>query len=128
MEPVVTFAQLEDCVDFMDIHINTIDGVTVIELEGSFDSKAAHDAQEIILPATDSSTKILLDMSKVTYMSSAGLRILLLLYRRISENIGHIIITGLSEELRDVMSITGFLDFFATAANRETAMKNLKSA
>jgi anti-sigma B factor antagonist len=57
---------------------------------------------------------MVLDMSHVPFMSSAGLRVLLLLYRKISGNEGKVVLVGLSDDLRDTMSITGFLDFFTT--------------
>jgi anti-sigma B factor antagonist len=128
MEAALLFAGLEDCVDYMDINIHHIDDITIVELNGVFDSNTAYSVQETILPLADSSSKLLLDMSNVTYMSSAGLRILLLLYRRISENIGRIIVTGLSESLSEVMAITGFLDFFTVATNRDVGLENLRSA
>jgi anti-sigma B factor antagonist len=37
---------------------------------------------------------------------------LLSVYRQISGNKGRIVLVGLSEELKDTMSMTGFLDFF----------------
>ena len=128
MEAALLFARLEDCVDYMDININYIDDITIVELNGVFDSNTAYSVQETILPLADSSSKLLLDMSNVTYMSSAGLRILLLLYRRIGENIGRIIVTGLSESLSEVMAITGFLDFFTVASNRDVGLEKLRGA
>lgn len=128
MEAALIFAGLEDCVDYMDISINYVDDITVVELNGVFDSNTAYSVQESILPLADSSNKLLLDMTNVTYMSSAGLRILLLLYRRISENIGRIIVTGLSESLSEVMAITGFLDFFTIALSRDLGIESLRRA
>lgn len=128
MVTVPLFVLSEDCYDRMDININQLDDITIVELEGSFDSNAAYETQDQILSAVGTNNKMLLDMSKVTYMSSAGLRILLLIYRRISSNIGHVVITGLSEELRDIMSITGFLDFFTTYDNRDAGVKSLRSS
>ncbi|HEX2621574.1 MAG TPA: STAS domain-containing protein, partial [Phototrophicaceae bacterium] len=69
---------------------------------------------------------ILLDMSHVTYLSSAGLRMLLLLYRRIRENNGKMVLTGLTEEVADIMQITGFLDLFSTFDKRATGLQALQ--
>ena len=51
-------------------------------------------------------------MSQVHYMSSAGLRMLLVVYRTVSGQGGKVVLTGLSQDLEDTMSLTGFLDFF----------------
>ena len=50
-------------------------------------------------------------MSGVEYMSSAGLRMLLSMYRQISRQNGGIVLVGLAEEIKDTMSVTGFLNF-----------------
>lgn len=110
----------------MEIKVELINDITVIELDGDLDSNTAYIVQEQILAEARPHSKILLDMSSVRYMSSAGLRLLLLLYRRISEQVGQIGIIGLSEEVRDVMSITGFLDFFAVFENRNAGMNALQ--
>jgi len=109
----------------MDINVEKIGQITVIEMFGELDSNTAPGIQQQIMPLVEKNSKILLDMSHVTYMSSAGLRTLLLLYRRIRDNIGHIVIAGLSDEVRDVMAITGFLDCFATFENRTAGLKAL---
>ena len=55
-------------------------------------------------------------MSRVSYMSSAGLRMLLASYRAIAGKGGTVLLAGLSEDLSDTMSLTGFLSFFKTSA------------
>ena len=109
----------------MDINIKTISGVSVIEISGDLDGNTAPTAQAEILPQAQPGSKIILDMSGVPYMSSAGLRMLLVTYRQISGNDGQIVLVGLSEELRDTMSVTGFLDFFATHDTVDAGMAAL---
>jgi len=66
-------------------------------------------------------------MTAVSYLSSAGLRMLLLLYRQTQARRSRIALVGLSEEIRDTMSATGFLDYFVTAENVEEGRKALSS-
>ncbi len=61
----------------------------------------------------------MLDFGKMTYMSSAGLRVLLLTHRRAEHSGGRIVLTRLSPEVREVMSATGFLDYFAVAGSED---------
>ena len=51
-------------------------------------------------------------MSGVSYISSAGLRALLMLYRQMTANDGRVVLAGLTENIKDVMMVTGFLEFF----------------
>jgi anti-sigma B factor antagonist len=96
----------------MDIDIKTVQQVTIIEIMGELDGRTAPMAQERIAPLCQPGSKIILDMSRVMYMSSAGLRLMLLLYRRVSEVNGQIVLAGLSEEIQDIMLATGFLAHF----------------
>jgi anti-sigma B factor antagonist len=110
----------------MEIDIKTIDQVTVVGLAGDIDANTAPAVQDKVLPIAESSHKILLDMFKVPYMSSAGLRMLLSLYRQVTAKDGRLVLVGLSEEIRDTMSITGFLDFFTTRDTVDAGLEVLK--
>jgi anti-sigma B factor antagonist len=66
--------------------------------------------------------KLIIDMSRVDYLSSAGLRLLLLLYREITARKGQFVLVGVSPEVRTVMSHTGFLSFFTLADSRQDAL------
>jgi anti-sigma B factor antagonist len=59
-------------------------------------------------------------------MSSAGLRVLLAVYRQMTAQNGQVVLVGLVEEIKDTMSVTGFLDFFTTADSLEEAFAVLK--
>jgi anti-sigma B factor antagonist len=106
--------------------IDTIDQVTVVELIGDIDGGTAPKVQEHVLPLAAAGGRILMDLTRVPYMSSAGLRMLLSVYRQISGHNGQVILVGLSEDIRDTMSITGFLDFFTTRDTLDTGLEALK--
>ena len=59
------------------------------------------------------------------YMSSAGLRMFLLLNRTISDHHGGIALVGLSEEIRDTMDMTGFLKYFTTCETLKAGLEAL---
>jgi anti-sigma B factor antagonist len=99
----------------MEVKLKPIAEATVVELVGEIDGNTALQAQQQILPLVQPGCKIVLDMSGVPYMSSAGLRMFLLIYRRIPAASGRIVLVGLAEEIKETMSLTGFLDFFETA-------------
>ena len=96
----------------MEIQQSQVDGSDVFTIIGDIDGNTAPTAQEKILPLASADASIALDMSGVAYMSSAGLRMLLVLYRNIMGQGGKVVLVGLSEELQDTMTLTGFMDFF----------------
>jgi anti-sigma B factor antagonist len=100
--------------------------VTVVKLAGNIDGKTAPDIQAEILPLAVPGIKMLLDMSEVSYMSSAGLRVLLSVYRQATNTGGQVVLIGLTENLEDTMSMTGFLDFFTTCKTQDEGLTALK--
>lgn len=109
----------------MNVTVNTVEQITVVNLEGDLDGKTAPEVQAQLTPLIQGGGKMILDMAKVPYMSSAGLRVLLMLYRQAAANNGKIVLVGLSEELSDTMSVTGFLNFFTTCETLDSAIKML---
>jgi len=64
----------------------------------------------------------MIDMSRVDYLSSAGLRLLLLLYREITARNGKLVLLRVSPEIRTVMSHAGFLSFFTLVDSQQEAL------
>ena len=100
--------------------------VTVVELAGDIDANTAPLVREKVLPIVVPGNKIILNMTDVPYMSSAGLRMLLTLYRQASSQDIKLLLVGLSEEIQDTMSVTGFLDFFQASETLESGLEVLK--
>jgi anti-sigma B factor antagonist len=121
----MTSGQGEKKSEPMDVNVRTIEGVTVVELLGELTGKTAPDAQGRILAEAQTAGKLLLDLSGVPYMSSAGVRVLLMVYRAVSGKGGRAVLVGLSEELESTMSLIGFLDFFAHKGSLEAGIAEL---
>lgn len=102
------------------------DGANVIAtVSGEIDGKSAPQVQSELLAALQDGNRLLVDMKGVTYLSSAGLRMLLLLYRQIAAKKGKVVLVGVSEEIRDTMSMTGFINFFTLADTQEAGLSAL---
>jgi anti-sigma B factor antagonist len=112
----------------MIIELNEIEGVTVATLVGELDGRTAPIVQDRLMALPQPQSKALIDMSGVSYISSAGLRALLMLYRRMAANDGRVALIGLSEHIRDVMSVTGFLEFFDTYDTLDEGLSALKGS
>lgn len=109
----------------MDISIENFDYVKVLGFTGDIDGKTAPQVQDTILTHMQPGSKILLDMTGVSYMSSAGLRVLLTTYRRALQEQGQVMLAGLNSEIKETMSATGFLDFFVTSDSVEAGLQAL---
>lgn len=111
----------------MQVLSTKLEGITVISVHGEIDGKTAAQAQEAILPLMPAGEGLVLDMVGVGFMSSAGLRMMLLLYRQGASKACTMALAGLSEDIRDTMDATGFLNFFVVAPDVAAAVALLKN-
>jgi len=112
----------------IEINITTIEDINIVVVEGDIDANtAASLTTEVtkVLNLVESKGKILLDMTGVEYMSSAGLRTLLSIHRQNIAKEGKLVLVGLNEELTDTMDTTGFLQYFVTTQDRKAGLEAL---
>ena len=79
-----------------------------IALEGRLDTTTAPQLDEEI-KALDGVAKLVFDFSKLEYISSAGLRVLLSA-QKIMNKQGSMVIKNVSEEIKEIFEVTGFID------------------
>jgi anti-sigma B factor antagonist len=101
--------------------------VTVVVLDGILDSRTALSVQDGLDKVLAEHTLVLLDMSRMTYLSSAGLRVLLLLYRQAERAGARVVLAGVVSDVLEVMIATGFSDFFTLVDTVDDGMKVLTS-
>jgi anti-anti-sigma factor len=107
----------------MDIQTSTQDGVTIIKLSGNLDGNTVNDAQEKVMPLiSPTAMSMVLDLKDCGYISSAGLRLLLMAAKELSSKNGILVLSGLSDEIKDVMEMTGFNNFFKTFSDVNSAV------
>jgi anti-sigma B factor antagonist len=111
----------------MLLKVIAVGQVHVVALSGELDANTSPVAQAQILPLATQGARILLDMAGVTFMSSAGLRLLLTTYREVSERNGRVAVANLADELKDTMSATGFLSFFTVHDDVNTGVLALQA-
>ncbi len=91
------------------------DGEIVLELEGRVDTITAPELQQAILVAFQKEKKLILDFTNIEYISSAGLRALLIGEKTAKSKGGSMLITGASEAVKEVFNVTGFLKILTFA-------------
>lgn len=111
----------------MTVKIATEGAVKVASLSGELDASTAPAAQQQLLPLAQPGAKVVLDLTDVPYMSSAGLRLLLSIYRQITTTGGAIALAGVVDEIKDTMAVTGFLKFFVVHDTVAAAVESLSA-
>lgn len=89
------------------------DGDLVAVFEGRLDTAAAVETEQAMKPLIDcTGHNIVLDCTKLEYISSSGLRLFLGVLKNAKPKGSHVYITGINDELRTVFAMTGFTNLF----------------
>ncbi len=105
----------------MEIKSHARGNVTVIAITGKLDSNTSPAAQQEVMPKLDSGG-VVIDASGLEYVSSAGLRLLLLAAKKLAMRNRRAVLTGVSSEISDVMKMTGFDHMFECHPTLEAAV------
>ena len=86
----------------------TRDGSTLTAvITGRIDTNSAPETEEKIMSEIKDADKLVLDFAHVDYISSAGLRVLLLLHKTMQPK-GGMKVIHINETVQEVLDITGF--------------------
>jgi anti-anti-sigma factor len=97
--------------------------IEVARLSGRLDSSSAPTAEEQLTRLIGSGTpRLAIDLSNLDYISSAGLRVLLLVARKVQQAHGKLALFGLAPSVREVFSISGFDTIFTVRDDAAAAI------
>jgi anti-anti-sigma factor len=83
------------------------DAVT-FSLDGRLDTTTAPQLQEVLIPAFDGAKEVVLDFHNLAYVSSAGLRVLLMGQKEAKKKGCSMTLRNVSGEIMEVLEMTGF--------------------
>jgi anti-anti-sigma factor len=107
----------------MEIAHESAGDVTVAKLAGRLDSGSAAAAEENLTKLLGSGApRLAIDMSNLDYISSAGLRVLLVIARKVQQAQGNLAVFGLRPSVREVFTISGFDSIFVVRDNAAAAI------
>ena len=85
-------------------------GEILFALTGRMDTTTAPKLEaEALTGCIDGAKKVIVDMTNLEYISSAGLRVLLAMHKKVSAS-GIMVITNANEMITEVFDVTGFAD------------------
>ena len=88
---------------------NTVNGdVNEVKLVGRLDVKAAREAESAFAEASAAAPNIVLDMSELEYIASAGLRALKRLRGEVRNNGGTLTLRDVQADVMEIFEMTGF--------------------
>ena len=111
----------------MNVHECVIDGVTVLEVEGRIDSLTAPDLEAQLVATLSTAQRLVLDLRKLLYISSAGFRVLYRAVTQAKQKDGKLVLCGLSSTVSELFAIAGFNRLFTITASREECVTAVAS-
>lgn len=97
--------------------------IKIFSPAGRLDSNNSAAFEKEILAALDAGeNQILLDFSDLAYISSAGLRVVLLTAKKTKASGGKLVLCNLNESINEVFIVSGFNSILDIQANQETAL------
>ncbi|MCK9220786.1 MAG: STAS domain-containing protein [Bacteroidales bacterium] len=96
---------------------------TIVGIIGRLDTTNYSLLEKKLMDLIDNQqTHILVECSKMDYVSSSGLRILLMALKKITLAKGKFVLCGLQENIREIFEISGFTNIFEICGSKEDAL------
>jgi anti-anti-sigma factor len=110
----------------MNIQQTERDGVTILAPSGRIDTTTSGAVEQAVKHAVDIGARLLvIDFSGTEYISSAGLRVFLMLAKRMRDLRGRLILCGMPEPVVQVFRLAGFMALFQVEKSLEDAMARI---
>jgi len=104
-----------------------IGSVVVLDLNGRLDANTSGALEKTIKLLLEGGEKyFVMDFSRLDYISSAGLRILLMAAKKSNSSGGKVTLSCLKDHVREVFEIAGFTAIFPISSTREEAVQLFK--
>lgn len=109
--------------DHMEVEFETINEATVAVITGRIDSATSKELETKLVPMINSGTrKLVVDFAKVDFISSAGLRIMLLAAKKLKQAGGKMALCCMKDSIKEVFDISGFSSIIPVFPTRDEAL------
>jgi anti-anti-sigma factor len=108
--------------------IKTEKNIVILTPPDRLDTASAPEAeQEIISEIEKGASRIIIDLSGTSFVSSAGLRVILKVAKMLHQKSGALALCGLNEQITEVFEVSGFMtlvNVFPTYAEAAQAVES----
>jgi anti-anti-sigma factor len=101
--------------------------VVILGLRGKLDSSTSVRLEEKLLALIDGGVKqLIVDFSQLDYISSSGLRVLLIAAKRLKSADRKIVLSSMKDQIKEVFDIAGFSSIFPIFHSQEEAINSFQ--
>ena len=109
----------------MKIETKESQGIQIIAFEGNLDTNTSPKAESVINELIDAGKqKILVNFEQLSFISSAGLRVLLATVKKLNASNGELRICSLNATVQEVFDISGFVTILHVKNTEEEALSS----
>ena len=110
----------------MNVKTERTGGILIAKTQGRIDSANALDFEDAMNSAMGSEDRtIVMDLGGLTYISSAGLRVILVIAKTLRKRKVELILCSLSKQTQEVFEMSGFDKIVPIEASREEALAKI---
>jgi anti-anti-sigma factor len=108
----------------MNVLISSAGDYTVISVEGRIDTTNANEFEKQMLDVIDGgSSRIILNCAGLNYISSSGLRVFLIVQKKMSAIKVQFRLSNLQPGIKEIFDISGFSSIFSVYPDQDAAVK-----
>lgn len=112
----------------MPIIVKEVDDATVASISQRLDANTSVEVQKrLFLLLQEGKHNLILDVAAVDYLSSAGMRTLLMVSKKAKELSASLCLINVSPQMTEILEMTGFLPLLQIYDNLESALSHQKS-
>lgn len=109
----------------LELSDRTVDGITVVDIEGKMNTSTSPDADSYLSDLVSSGcNRFLLNMNGVDYISSSGLRVVLSTGKKLGASGGKLVFCNLNPSVGEVFRVSGFNSIFPVFETESEALNS----
>jgi len=108
----------------MNLQVASSADFKIVSVEGRLDTTNANEFEKAIMEVIDGgSSKIILNCAGLNYISSSGLRVFLIVQKKMMAIKGQFRLCNMQPGIQEIFDISGFSSIFSIFADQEAAIK-----
>lgn len=111
----------------MNIMHQEKDGIICFKIEGRLDAESAPEAETTVKGILkQGNRRLLFDLSQMDYISSAGLRVILMAVKELRNKQGKVVLCGLTPYVKEIFDVSNFSSIIPITDSVETGLQQIR--
>lgn len=102
------------------------DGIICLKIDGRLDADSAPEAETAVKDIIQAgSLRLLFDLSEMDYISSAGLRVILMAVKALRAKQGQVVLCGLTPYVKEIFDVSNFSSIIPITDSIEAGLQQM---